>query len=423
MSVSTEILFHRPQRELASLLRGRLDGCTSASLIAGFMTVDGIEAVAEPLRAEPGKLSCLVVGAGTYKAFDACDLLLEAGVESGAVRVHLGFTRPTNSKLGFVPYHPMLHSKVYLMERGDGTASAFVGSHNLTAFALKGLNGEAGVLLEGPSSSAQFDAIRAHIDEAAHQAVVYDPSKKAAYAWWAERYISGLGGRFKDAPREPTTPRTMVVIAQCAGPDLPAAADVVYFEIPAEVDPVTSLRTDVHLYLFDTLPRTPAQGLKELALAKRSFKCRTTGVEDDRGGLELSADWEIRERQRPVLRKTPDPFRPSPRRGMQQIRVQVRDESVGPFEYLFDADGAAWRPVFDDEERVPGAETPEVSLASTRSDRSEEWYLVSDLIRGGSTDDRPGGRGRRIPTDMLPESGNYILMARRREKHESGPAD
>ena len=85
MSVSAEILFDWPQREVASLLRSRLDGCTSASLVAGFMTPGGIDAVAEPLRARPGKLSCLVVGAGTYQAFEACDLLLDAGVDPGAL--------------------------------------------------------------------------------------------------------------------------------------------------------------------------------------------------------------------------------------------------------------------------------------------------------------------------------------------------
>jgi HKD family nuclease len=43
----------------------------------------------------------------------------------------------------------MLHSKVYIFELGGGASAAFVGSHNLTRFALYGLNGEASVLLEG----------------------------------------------------------------------------------------------------------------------------------------------------------------------------------------------------------------------------------------------------------------------------------
>ena len=166
MSLSVKVLFDRPQREVGSILRSRLDSCASAAVVVGFMTVDGIEAVAQPMHARPGKLRHLVVGAGNYKAFEACDHLIDAGVASSAVRVHLGFTRTTHRKRGFVRYHPMLHSKVFLMEMGDGTASALVGSHNLTGFGMKGLNGEAGILIEGPSSSPEFDDIRAHIAEA-----------------------------------------------------------------------------------------------------------------------------------------------------------------------------------------------------------------------------------------------------------------
>lgn len=268
MSISAKVLFDSPQREVASVLRRQLDTCASASVVVGFMTVDGIGAVAQPMRVHPGKLRHLVVGAGNFQAFEACDRLIHAGVAPDAVRVHLGFTRATRRKRGFVRYHPMLHSKVFLMEMGDGTASALVGSHNLTGFAMKGLNGEAGILLEGPSSSPEFESIRAHIAEAARQAVAYDSSKKEAYAWWAEQYIDGFGARFKDRPRDALSQRTMVVMAECTGPDLPGIDQVVYFEIPEAIDPITSLQTEVHLFLFDTLPRTPAQALNELASAK-----------------------------------------------------------------------------------------------------------------------------------------------------------
>ena len=56
----------------------------------------------------------------------------------------------------------------------DSSAAAFVGSHNLTGFALRGLNGEAGILLEGPVGASAFDELRSHIDESYRQAVPYD---------------------------------------------------------------------------------------------------------------------------------------------------------------------------------------------------------------------------------------------------------
>ena len=167
MTVTAQVLFSKPQHEIASLLRDRLSRCATASLVAGFMTVEGIEAIAAPLRAHPRKLAHLVVGAATWRAFDALDRLLAAGVAPAALYVHLGHTRPTGTnRHPFARYHPMLHSKVYLLDMGDGQAAAFVGSHNLTGFALHGKNGEAGVLLEGPADAPQFVALRQHVDEA-----------------------------------------------------------------------------------------------------------------------------------------------------------------------------------------------------------------------------------------------------------------
>ena len=309
----------------------------------------------------------------------------------------------------------MLHSKVYLMERADGTASVFVGSHNLTAFALEGLNGEAGVLLEGRSSSAEFDAIRAHIDEAARQAVAYDRSMKDAYAWWAEQYIEGLAGRFKDRPRDAASQRTMVVMAECNGPDAPGPEDALYFEIPEAIDTITSVQTEVHVFLFDKLPPTPALGLNHLDKAKQALKCRTTGLEDDGGGRELDADWEISNRVKPVLRKTVAPFRPSARPGMRQIRVRVSDEALGPFEYLFEDDRATWLPSLDTEELAAGAVTERVEYRP--SGTGEAWYRVNGLVRVGA-----GGRtarpDRAALMDMTPESGNYILMSLRRRRRD-----
>lgn len=157
MTLSVQVLFGCPQQEIASLLSDRLNRCVSASLVAGFMTVDGIEAIGAPIRAIPGKLTRLVVGAGTWRAFDALDGLITAGVSRSALHVHLGHTRPSGTnKNPFHRYHPMLHSKIYLLDMGNGNAAAFVGSHNLTGFALRGLNGEAGVLLEGPTNSPEI---------------------------------------------------------------------------------------------------------------------------------------------------------------------------------------------------------------------------------------------------------------------------
>lgn len=44
-----------------------------------------------------------------------------------------------------------------------------------TGFALLGLNGEAGILLEGNANAPEFVALQQHVAYSVAQAVVYDP--------------------------------------------------------------------------------------------------------------------------------------------------------------------------------------------------------------------------------------------------------
>ena len=123
----------------------------------------------------------------------------------------------------------------------DGTASAFVGSHNVTGFALRGLNGEAGVLLEGLGSDPTFAEVQQHINQAYLQAAAYDSSMKEAYAWWTREFFDGLRAEANDSPRDSEPRRTVVVVA--AQPDglVPKPDDVIYFEIAEALSEIRSI--------------------------------------------------------------------------------------------------------------------------------------------------------------------------------------
>ncbi|MFP2925402.1 hypothetical protein ACLESO_09315 [Pyxidicoccus sp. 3LG] len=193
MSLNVQVLFNRPQQEIASMLRDRLSRCIETSIVVGFATVDGLEAIAPTLLSPPAKLRVLVVGAGTFRAFDAMDSLAAQGVPPDRLRIHLGHTRPWNNVPGtFQKYHPMLHSKIFYCEMPDGQAAAFVSSHNLPHFAMNGLNGEASVLVEGPASDPQFKTIKEHIGRCAAESAEYDPTMKEALTWWTTQFIDGL---------------------------------------------------------------------------------------------------------------------------------------------------------------------------------------------------------------------------------------
>lgn len=417
MSVSVRFVYDTPQREIASLLSGSYLGIAGAALVAGFMTVEGIDAILQPIRNNPSKLTTLVVGAATWRAFDAFDQLLGLGVPPDRLRVHLGHSRPTSAaaKHPFYRYHPMLHSKVYLFARADGTAAAFVGSHNLTGFALCGLNGEAGVLLDGSANSAPFAEIRKHINVAVSESVQYDPTQRDAYAWWAGQFMEGLAAKFEDYPREGEAKNTIIILVQDAGQGLPKSDDVIYFELPAAIGKVQSLQAEVHIYVFDPLPASPFAALSSLQQARGSLWCRTVGVEDDRGGRELDAAWHI-DGNRPLLRRAPRPFRPQPAAQMQQVRVKAYKEVRGDFEYLFERAKRKFEPIFD--------RSQELTLPRDTAGRFEHLKLVPPehfpwfRVTGFHSDEsaKPKSGYEAAIRSLSPESGGFILMSKRRRQ-------
>lgn len=422
MPITTQVLFGTPQREIASLIRDRLHRCASASIVSGFLTLDGMNAIVAPLRTHPRKLATLVVSSSTYRGFGALDQLIAAGVPPDRLFVHLGHSAASGGRKNpFYRYHPMLHSKIYYMEMDNGTACAFVGSHNITSFALNGLNAEAAILLEGPSSDPQFTAISQHIAELQSQAAQYSLSMKQAFHWWTLESIDGLRALTNDAPRDSEPRRTIVLLAAISNGPIPRNGDIVYFEIPQELKQIASLETEIHLYVFAAVCSNPYAALDSLHAARAALYGQTFGLELGQGGQELKADWYIPGKSDPRLLPTPHPFRPNPSPGMKQVRVKVSRNLTERYEYLFDAAKERWEPVYDDNHqlqlREPDTTRDWAQPPSTSLGRSEphpkSWHLVRTL--------RPAGEKQQTAYDKAlfnssPEAGSYILVSLRRRK-------
>ena len=361
------------------------------------------------------------------QAFEALARWLAAGVPLDHLLVHLGHSRLTGPKARhrFYRYHPMLHSKVYYMEHADGTASAVVGSHNITGFALNGLNGEAAVLLKGPKVSTEFQKVRDHIRNAREQSVVYNPEMKEALAWWAHQFFEGLSDKANDFPRDGEAKKTIVILAELdAAAKPPKKNDVIYFELPSALGKIQSLQAEVHIYLFDRLPATPWDALRSLKSAHSSVWCIARGLELERGGVELQADWRVTDHTRPVLERVRPPFRPRPGAEMQQVRVKAYNNVRGEFEYLFKAPPSGWIPVLESDDvlkasaRLTGFET------DYRSPNPEhlEWFRVVGLTK----DEDAAGESNKYSQAMLklsPDQGSYVLMSMRRREVEEPEDD
>jgi len=399
MSVTATFLHSRPQHEIASTIRNSLTGCRTAEIVSGFATPDGVDA----LRAKSvsSKIKRFVLGAGTFKAFEALDGLINSGLPAGAARVHLGHTRATRGyKHPFARYRPMLHSKIYFFEMPDGTARAFVGSHNLTGFALRGLNGEAGVFLEGASSDPVFDEVRGHIAESFRQAVPYDPSLKAAYAQWLRDYLDQLGTDATDMPRDDESQRTVILFAEAPKGRKPSPGDRIYFELDMRITEVNSIKTEVHLHLFTAMPATPAEALSRSGLSDTALLCKVEAIDSAAGSAEVKADWFIEDPTKPQLKPTVHPFRPMLSPGKQQVRALVLKSLETGFDYLFDAGKGSWKPTLS-EEKIHDEETNVMWSAVTglrESSPVEGQLLLSDL------------------REMSPDSGSFVLFSRRRRR-------
>jgi hypothetical protein len=417
MSLTSTVLFGLPQKEIASLITDRMKRSSAMSIVTGFATPGGLAAICEPIVAQPQKLQTLVVGAATYPGFEALDKLLTAGVPQDRLHVHLGHTAETGGhKNPFARFHPMLHSKVYYMELPGGDACAFIGSHNVTAFALTGLNGEAAVLLEGPITSVEFDKIRQHIGTARSQSVVYTPAMKDAYAWWTREFIDGMKAEMK-VPQDWTTVRTILLFASAGRGDRPKTGEHLYFEIPAGIEQIESLKTETHLFLFDALPTTPWQALDQARSSDARYTCITLGAENKQGNKELVAQWRIDGSPRPVLTRVPGAtYRPSPPPGMQQVRAEIKAPSVQPFEYLFERESVAWTPEFaaHGELRLPEGRLEEPVNEEARAGYGaiRTWRLVKGLVRIGSTREKDAAALKLA----APESGSFVLVSLRRRR-------
>ncbi len=335
------------------------------------------------------------------------------------LRVHLGHTYATGGRKNpFARYHPMLHSKIYYMECPGDKACAFIGSHNLTSFALGGSNGEASVMLEGPIGSLEFQKIREHIEIAEYQAVAYTPALKEAFAWWSREFIEGLKVEI-GLPQDWTSIRTILIFAAAEQRDRPRAGDHIYFEIPEGIEQIESLKTDVHLFLFSTLPSNPWQALAVASSADAHFTCRTLGAENRQGNVEVVANWRIERTPFPVLTAVPSgTYRPLPPKGMQQVRAEVRSSGVQPFEYLFERERAGWDPQFSDHEQVSQPRQI-VDRTVAVSKGSEATAKPSRLVVGLAPRSGPAKEIDEAALKLAaPESGSFILVSLRRRKRD-----
>jgi hypothetical protein len=426
MPLSAQVIFDTPQQEVASELRRLFRRCRSVSIVTGFATVAGVETLLADLHAHPDRLQTLVVGAATLQAFDAIDTLLTAGVAADRLFVHLGHVRPKGGDPGKIwGYHPMMHSKVYLFEMDDGTSAALVGSHNLTKFALQGLNAEAATLLTGPTKDPEMRKVCEHVRQCRDQAVPYDPALKAGFAQWASDYFRGLWVESYSAPTDVDRHQTVVMLLARPAGRLPKGGETIYFELPLALQQrIKNTNTEAHVILLPTPPASAQAALRAVGSAVAALRCRVVGLDDSARVREVETDWHIPDRRAPVVTPAPRPFRPASSSGMQQVWAEVEETLRHEYEYLFESDRVAWIPVYDTTRplRPQGGNAdspPTLEQRPRRRSREDdpEWYPVTALRR--FEPEEPEELQKAL-LDASPASESFVLFSVRRRRLDPG---
>ena len=213
----------------------------------------------------------------------------------------------------------MLHSKIYYMELPDSKACAFIGSHNVTSFALTGLNGEAGifsllrqrgiVLKQGITFTLRSQAGSSRSKPSRPRCTFFFSGTLPANPWEALERVSSNDAKYT-----------------CTA-------------LGAE-----NLRANLEIKVNWRIESTPRPTLLKVPSA--------------------------------ILR-------PSPSSGMQQVHAQIERPSVTPYEYLFEREKTSWWPTFSNrEELFPENETEEdFAVQDVRwQQRSDAgWKLVTHL--------------------------------------------
>lgn len=119
----------------------------------------------------------------------------------------------------------------------------------------------------------------------------------------------------------------------------------------------------------------------------------------------------------PLLRRAPHPFRPTPSRQMQQVRVLAYQEVRGRFDYLFDDGKAKFEPLYDEASEIvaPVDRLDALRELNLIPPEDRPWVRVKALRRSEETGEDPSAVALR---SLTPEAGSYILMSLRRRDRE-----
>lgn len=184
--------------------------------------------------------------------------------------------------------------------------------------------------------------------------------------------------------------------------------------MPADIEQIRALDTEVHLFLFVSMPVNPWEALSRAAKADAKYTCLTQGADNQRGMIEADAAWRIN--SAPALVPVPGGrYRTSTPPGMQQVRATVQSPTTPPLEYSFEVEQKDWEPELSEEDEIRPSQILQNKIAlfeaSGGGRPKNAWKLVTGFRL------REGAEADRLALERAkPKSGAFVLVSLRTRK-------
>jgi len=354
MPVTTTFLFGSLEQEVATLIKDKACRAKAIDIVTGFATPDGIKKIIKPIEDRPEILRSIVIGKATSKGCETLEYLFKLGVQNNRLKVHLGYAhvkRPKKER-----FRPMIHSKIIYMELSDDMACAFIGSHNLTKFAMSGDNGEAGVLIEGNIDDDNFKNVQNHIKEINNESLIYKHDKREHYEEWAKQSINGFYAEMFTED----DPRTILIFATAEKCKLKSKDSISIILDKSKFK--KPLGTEVHLYIFDKLPESPKETFELRHKAKHKFIGKIEDSNSNARKGELAVDYSIRDvcSMPQIIKKDNFTFEKEPQKEVVRCIINIKGILSDNYEYNISS-------------------PPRTELAVVPRQKLSDWEIVSDI--------------------------------------------
>lgn len=391
--------FDNGRGDLTPQLKMSLENCRTFLIITGFVTEPGILGFGDGIQFAR-KLSLFVFGHCNDKALRAMSALYDRLADLGkknVIKVHFGYGNYATEADGLKQiYRPMLHSKIFVFTYEDGMLEVYVGSQNVTGYALMGLNSESVVRLRGQVDEDVFRKILLDVRKLELEAKPFRKDLIEIYKDWHYNVVKGL---ISDDNKERSEYHSILYVWIDRNEKImPKLKDKLYFQAPLSLS--SNLRTiertaDVWIVPYD--PSDPLWHPPEREVF--FFRATQSGANDPRvQAVEYTnVEWYIPDFTSPVLKRLDG--RTSYRNNGIQVFMIFEEtfESVYPGR-AYGAIGYAvpsrknrdLKPIFEESEDLVDLEPREKIGKDEELPDSSKWKLITgfreiDYSRSNST--------------------------------------